>query len=113
MQRKGSQVDVQQTSSGDPVTPSYPPPTGMELNSEGTAAPRLIIGTGLPNSRVVVLVNNETGTRKIVAASMPVYHVEGESWQPNRQGIEAKYPWLTRMIGIEALIRLALDIVSL
>jgi hypothetical protein len=97
----------------DEAVPLCPePPSGMESNSAERKAPPSTTPIDEESTRLVVLVIKSSKRVATVAGVAPLTIENASAWQPNKPAIEAKYPWLCRLIGIDALIKLALDIVA-
>jgi hypothetical protein len=82
-------------------TPQTPSDTGSE-----TAPPDAL-------RAVVLLISSEGKIVKRVSGPVPLNIADAAAWQPNREAIEARYQWLSRMMGTDGLIALALDVMRL
>ena len=64
-------------------------------------------------TRAIVLLISDGKIVKRVTGPVPLNIVNAADWQPNREAIEARYQWLSRMMGTDGLIALALDVMRL
>jgi hypothetical protein len=69
--------------------------------------------TAPDDTRAVVLLIRSGKIVRRVAGPVPLNIVDAADWQPNREAIEARYQWLSRMMGIDGLVALALDVMRL
>lgn len=63
--------------------------------------------------RAVVLLISGGKIVKRLTGPVPLNIVSADDWQPNRAAIEQRYAWLSRMMGTDGLIALALDVMRL
>lgn len=104
-----------QNSSGDHGLPSQEPPAATASVSATGPTPEhpLETTTAPDDTRAVVLLIRSGKIEKRVSGPVPLNIAAAADWQPNRQAIEARYAWLSRMMGTDGLIALALDVMRL
>jgi hypothetical protein len=96
-----------------PPSPGSPGATASDSVAPRTPAPPSATATASGSTRVVALVINGTKIVKTAVGGEPLYIDSAAAWQPNRAAIEAKYPWLSRQLGIDGMIGLALQVMAL
>lgn len=106
---------AEQQSSSDAAAPPLPvPPSDTAFGSGRNAAPLSETPTAAENMRVVALLISGQRIIKTAAGGDPLYIGSASPWQPNKAAIEARYQWLSRMMGgPDQLVKLALNIMSL
>jgi hypothetical protein len=76
------------------------------------AEPPEATATAPENTRLVVLLIRDGSIVSKVSGVAPLHIETAAAWEPNRAAVEAKYPWLCRMMGTDALIKLALSVMT-
>jgi len=82
-------------------------------NSTPPAEPREATETAPENTRLVVLMIKDGSIVSKVSGVAPLHIGTASAWEPDRAKVEAKYPWLARMMGTDTLIKLALSIMTM
>jgi hypothetical protein len=77
------------------------------------AEPLAATKTAPDATRAVVLLISDGKIVRKVAGGLPLNIAAADDWQPNREAIEARYQWLSRMMGTDGLIALAFDVMRL
>lgn len=77
------------------------------------AEPQKATPTAPDATRAIVLLISDGKIVKRVTGPVPLNIVNAADWQPNREAIEQRYAWLSRMMGTDGLIALALDVMRL
>ena len=83
-------------------------------NSTPEAEPLAATPTAPDDTRVVVLLISDGRIVRKMAGSVPLNIADADDWQPNKEAVQARYKWLSHMMGgPDTLIKLALDIMRL
>ena len=89
--------------------PTNAPPDERKVPAE--LAQAVPDGDSAP-SRVVVIVIKD-GKVTTVVGTIPLDIASAEAWRPNLEAIRAKYGWVCRVMGDDALVGLARDVMAL
>jgi hypothetical protein len=80
--------------------------------STETAVPPKATETAPESTRLVVLSIRGSSIVSKVSGVAPLRIESASAWEPDRAAVEAKYPWLCRMMGTDSLIKLALSVMT-